>query len=167
MEKLGIELTLLLTQLINFTIIVFILSKILYKPILKVLEERKNRIEEGLAYSEKAKKDQQDWDKKKSEMLASVKEEAKVIIEQAREDGKKAKEQYLIEARQEAIQMKNKLEKEYKTRQQELSTQIATHTVEIAAEMVKKLLPQVMDDKIHHKLIINMLQKIEKTHGKS
>ena len=41
MEKLGIEPQLLLAQLVNFGIIIFVLSKFLYKPILDMLEKRK------------------------------------------------------------------------------------------------------------------------------
>ena len=51
MEKLGIEPILLLTQVINFTILVVVLTKFLYKPILKMLDERKKKIEEGLTLS--------------------------------------------------------------------------------------------------------------------
>ena len=53
MEKLGIELTQILTQIFNFTLMVFLLTKLLYKPVIKKLEERKAKIAEGLAYTEK------------------------------------------------------------------------------------------------------------------
>ena len=48
MENIGIEPYQLLTQVINFALMIFILTKLLYKPILKGLEERKKKIEEGL-----------------------------------------------------------------------------------------------------------------------
>jgi len=53
MEKLGIEPTLLLAQILNFLIIAFVLTKILYKPILQLLDKRKKTIEEGLRLTQK------------------------------------------------------------------------------------------------------------------
>lgn len=47
MEQLGIEPQLLLAQLVNFLIILFVLSKLLYKPILGMIEKRKKEIAEG------------------------------------------------------------------------------------------------------------------------
>ena len=48
LKNFGIQPTLLLAQIVNFTIILFVLKKFFYKPITKVLEERKRRIEESL-----------------------------------------------------------------------------------------------------------------------
>jgi len=58
MEKLGIEPSLLLAQIINFAIIVVVLSKLLYKPILSMLEKRKREIEESLRLTDKLRADE-------------------------------------------------------------------------------------------------------------
>ena len=52
MEKLGINTTLFLTQMVNFLIMVFILQRFLYKPILKMIKERQEKISDGLALAE-------------------------------------------------------------------------------------------------------------------
>ena len=44
MEQLGIEPKLLAAQLVNFSIILFVLTKLLYTPILSILEKRKSRL---------------------------------------------------------------------------------------------------------------------------
>jgi len=54
-EKFGIDWKLLLAQLINFAVVFFVLRAFAYKPILKLLDERKKKIEEGLTFAEKAK----------------------------------------------------------------------------------------------------------------
>ena len=48
LQKLGIDWRLLIAQLVNFSILVIILYKLLYKPVLKVLNDRKEKIEQGL-----------------------------------------------------------------------------------------------------------------------
>ena len=47
-ESFGIQPTLLLAQIVNFLIILFLLQKFFYKPIFKMFEDRKKRIEESL-----------------------------------------------------------------------------------------------------------------------
>ena len=55
MDKLGIEPVMLLTQVINFLVLVILLTKFLYKPILKLIDERRKKIEEGLQLAQEMK----------------------------------------------------------------------------------------------------------------
>ena len=57
LENFGVEPVLLLAQIVNFAILLFILKRFLYKPILKVLEERKNKIETSMKQSEQIQKE--------------------------------------------------------------------------------------------------------------
>jgi len=57
-SALGINLPSLLAQLINFTLLLVLLTVLAYKPLLRVLDERKKRIQEGLEASEAAKQRQ-------------------------------------------------------------------------------------------------------------
>ncbi|MBI2593944.1 F0F1 ATP synthase subunit B, partial [Candidatus Daviesbacteria bacterium] len=60
MEKIlsdfGVQPVLLLAQIVNFLVLLWILNKLLYKPVLKVLEERKAKIEKGLKNAEEIEK---------------------------------------------------------------------------------------------------------------
>ncbi len=56
MEALGIDLKLLLAQIVNFTILFVVLSKFLYKPITKMLDDREEKICKGLNDSNEASK---------------------------------------------------------------------------------------------------------------
>ena len=56
LAALGLNLPGLIAQLVNFTILLVILRLFLFKPIMKVVDERKRRIEEGLQASEQAAK---------------------------------------------------------------------------------------------------------------
>jgi F-type H+-transporting ATPase subunit b len=59
MDKLGIDPKLLLAQLVNFTIIMLLLKKFLYKPILDMLEKRKKEIAEGVALTAKMREEEE------------------------------------------------------------------------------------------------------------
>ena len=57
MDAIGINLPGLVTQLVSFLILFFILSKLLYGPISKALDERSTRIKESLEAAERAQQD--------------------------------------------------------------------------------------------------------------
>ena len=56
MEALGIDLKLLIAQVVNFGILLFVLSKFLYKPVVTMLEERQKKAEQTIKDSDKATK---------------------------------------------------------------------------------------------------------------
>ncbi len=156
----------LFTQVVNFTIMVVVLNKFLYQPILRMLKERQQKIEAGLANAQKSLIEEEKQVKKRAEVLADAREEARAIIETAKKDGKKLKDELLLEGRQEAALQMVKQEKEIKAKLQELSSQLTADTVEIAAAMTARLLPKVLSDEGHHKLILDELAKLEKTYAK-
>ena len=102
MENIGIQPIYLIAQIINFGILVFILTKLLYKPILKMLDERKHRIEEQMILASKMKEEFENDEKKRQQILISAKEEAKKIIDVAKKTGKKEEAEIIQKAKNEA-----------------------------------------------------------------
>src|SRR3989338_7324895 len=105
MENLGIQPISLLLQSINFLLLLLILKKFLYKPILKVLADRKKKIEEGLSYSDKMKSEFEKSEKKRDEILVRARSDGKTIIEEAKRAAKKREEELLEKAQREAQEM--------------------------------------------------------------
>jgi F-type H+-transporting ATPase subunit b len=119
MEALGIDLKLMIAQLVNFGILLFLLNKFLYKPISNMLDERKNKVETGIKDAESAKsnleKAEADAEKIRKEARADATEILKNAHAQATTETavtvKKANDQVdrLIEnAKSEAENMKKK-----------------------------------------------------------
>ena len=57
MEQLGINLPGLITQIVSFVILFAILSKLLYKPLVNLLDQREEKITAGLEAAERAKEE--------------------------------------------------------------------------------------------------------------
>ena len=93
-HALGIDVRILLAQFFNFAILVFILWRFAYKPIFKILEERRSKIEKGLNDAEAS-----------AERLRLAEEESKKII---------------LQSRQEAAQVMEKAQKQAELRQAEI-----------------------------------------------
>jgi F-type H+-transporting ATPase subunit b len=82
-----------IAQCISFAIVAFLLHRFAYKPILKVLEERRQRIAEGLANADKIKQELANAQAKAQEILTQANTQANKAIEDARAAASKVQEQ--------------------------------------------------------------------------
>jgi F-type H+-transporting ATPase subunit b len=73
-----------LSQVVSFSIVAFLLRRFAYKPILAVLEERRQRIAEGLLNAEKIKQQLAESEQRYQEILAKGNNEAQKMIDEAR-----------------------------------------------------------------------------------
>src|ERR1700682_500850 len=84
-ETFGWNPWLFFSQVISFTIVALLLRRFAYKPILKVLEERRQQIAEGLLNAEKIKKQLAEAEQRHAEILAKANAVAQKMIDDARE----------------------------------------------------------------------------------
>src|SRR5437763_13270856 len=83
-EQFGWEPKLFLSQVISFIIVALVLKQFAYKPILAVLEERRQRIQEGLLNADKIKQQLADAENRHAEILAQANAQAQRMIDEAR-----------------------------------------------------------------------------------
>jgi F-type H+-transporting ATPase subunit b len=82
-----------IAQIISFCIVAFLLHRFAYKPILNVLEERRERIAQGLANAEKIKKELAETEAARREILEKAGAQANKMIEEARAAAARVQEQ--------------------------------------------------------------------------
>ena len=83
-DTLGIQWPKLIAQLINFSIVLFVLWKFAFKPIFGMLDARKNKIAEGLTNADKIKAQLAQTEADRQRILADAGDKANKIIEEAR-----------------------------------------------------------------------------------
>lgn len=83
LHKLGIDWKLLIAQGVNFLILLYILKRFVYKPMLNFLDERAGKIESGLQNAEAANKRLIEAEKEHKQLLAQAQKEARGIVEAA------------------------------------------------------------------------------------
>ncbi len=83
-ENFGFDLKIFLSQVISFIIVALLLKRFAYKPILAVLEERRQRIAEGLLNAEKIKQQLAEAEQRYQEILTKGNAAAQKMIDEAR-----------------------------------------------------------------------------------
>ncbi len=94
----GINPLLLGAQFVNFAILLFLLKRFLYKPVMNVLDERKRKVETSLLQAEEIQRTFEAASKKQQEILEKARSEAAKIVAEAKEEAKILAEQMKKEA---------------------------------------------------------------------
>lgn len=112
LDSLGIDFKILLAQIINFLLLLLILKKFLYGPVVGMLDKRKKSIDEGLKNAEKAQlaieKAQSDYEQK----IALAMKEANKILTEAKKQAENEAEQIVATANANSTQMIEKTKKQ-------------------------------------------------------
>lgn len=160
MEKLGIEPIMLLTQVINFGIIVFILAKFLYKPILTMIEKRKKEIDEGLTLAAQMKVQEEELVREKEKVIEKARLEGQKIINESKSQARVLEEQMLAEAAEEAKIIKEKGKKDVEEEKKRLLEGVGQEVLTVATAIAKAAVADALSDEKAQMAIIQ--KKVEK-----
>jgi len=138
-HEFGIDVRLLLAQLLNFAILVFVLGYFLYKPILHALDERRKKIEDGVEFSERAKKELENVEILKKESIREAEIKSLEIVQAAQTSAKQVEGDILATAEAEKEKIiaagQGKLHEDEKKMQEEFYSS-ASSIVGLALEKV-------------------------------
>ena len=93
LHSLGIYWPKLIAQTVNFAIVLFILWKFAYRPVLAMLEQRRQKIAEGITNAEKIKAELARTEAARQDVLAQANAQANKFIEEARAAAARVQEQ--------------------------------------------------------------------------
>lgn len=148
---LGLDLKILIAQFVNFAIFFFVLYKFAYKPILKFLDERKDKIEKGLEDAEKAGQKLLSIENQEKEIIenatAEAKKTAKEIIERATKAGEDKREAIVLKTKEELKDIVKKEKEDIEFEKNKAIKEIKNQTAKLIAESLKKILEEKIDDK--------------------
>ena len=162
LAKFGIEWKLLLAQIVNFVILFLLLKKFLYKPLINLMNNRRQKIVEGL---EKAKRGEEEFQKiqeLRERELAKIQKEAEIIIQKAKEIGDKKQQEILKEAEEKTKKIieigKGMIEIEKEKMLKEVRQDIA----DLVVTATGKILEEKMDKGREKEMINEVIKKLEK-----
>jgi F-type H+-transporting ATPase subunit b len=139
-EKLGINWVLLIAQIVNVVLLVWLLSRFLYTPVLNMLNERTKRIQDSLSEADKVRAQMADARRDYDAELAKARQEAAGIVTQAQERARAQEQEIVAQARQEAERIRTEArDQALREREQmvgELRSQVATLVTQTATKVL-------------------------------
>ncbi len=147
-----IDAKLMIAQLVNFAIVLLVLYKFAYKPILKILNERTEKIEKGLKDAEEVGRKVVEIENREKEMIVEAKKEAQQIILEAEKNGNKIKDEMVAEAKVKidntVEEAKRKIESEKSKMIQEVKAEISGLVISATEKILGEKIDPAKDKKI-------------------
>ncbi|KKP68430.1 MAG: ATP synthase subunit b [Candidatus Roizmanbacteria bacterium GW2011_GWA2_35_19] len=163
MENLGIDIKLLIAQMINFGLFFFIIKKFVTKPFLNFVEDEKNKEAEKARLIEKITKQEEEYAKKERDLQMRIKKEMEKALLAAKNDAKLVKEEMINEAKSEAAVIRENAKKEIIEDKEKLYSEIKSKIAELSLVVVKQSLSDVLDDSTKRKISEKLIDKLGKT----
>lgn len=159
MGELGINPTGLITQVVSFVILFIVLSKLLYKPLVGMLDQRAEKIKSGLEAAENSRREAAKAEESIQNQLSEARIEGQKLISQARDTADQYREEEMVKVREDMkIERERALaniEREKETTVQEIRKEFAGLAITAAEQIVRSSL----DEKEHERLIQNVLEE--------
>ena len=153
MEALGINLGLLVVQVIAFVIVFLTLQAWVYRPLLNMMETRKRKIGQGLEDARVAAEARADAEKEAARILADAHAEAAKIVQEASERAASAAREARSAAETEAASAREAMVNEAKQERNRILADLRGQVAALAVAATQRLIGQSLDEKRQHALI--------------
>jgi F-type H+-transporting ATPase subunit b len=163
LSQLGIDWHLLLSQAVNFALLLIVLRIFVYKPLLKLLRDRREKIEKGLLQADEAEQRLHEVDLIGKEKIKHAENEAVGILKKTEQDAKTLEEKLLAEAKRKeddavkgtAVRLRSQEEESRRAMEKE-----AAALVRLAITRTVELSPEKIDDALIAKAVSEAKQAI-------
>jgi F-type H+-transporting ATPase subunit b len=147
--------------LINAAILAFVLTKLLYKPVLNILHERRAKILEDVQTAEKEKADALKLKAEYEQALKAVEQEKQDILSAARKLADDKGKEQIAEAKHEAETIKARAQKDIELEQERVKGEMKQAVIDVSSLMTSKFLTRTMDESTHEQLFNETMAELE------
>ena len=150
----------LVFQLINTVLVFLLLKKLLFKPVLGIIEAREKDIQDNLAKGEIAKNQGIALKTEYEEKISRAKDEGQEIIKQATLRAEQKSDEIISSAKDEATHIKEKATKDIEQERQKAMNEIKDSISDIALLAASKVIEKDIDKEKHEDLIKDFIKKV-------
>lgn len=159
MEINGLQ---ILFQMINFGVVFGAVVVLLYKPIMKMLDERAAKVEEAERVAAAAMSEKEEIDSLKKKARTQSEKDAAKVLEKATEDAKELKAKLTKEVKEEVATLREKEMKKWEAQMKAAQEAMEKKVTELSVAVASKVLGAEIDAKTHKSLIAQSIKELEK-----
>ncbi len=146
MDKLGINPFVILYQVVNFFILLIVLKKFLYKPLLAMLDKRRADVEKTLQLKQDLEKQKENADKEKAAAVQEGRKEADRIVKDAQTKGEAVAKQLEEKAKTQSEDIVTRGQEQLKMQEQEIRSKMSGEVSKTALEAAQAVLQDSLTD---------------------
>ena len=160
MSIISVNIWQILISLANLILLFLILKKFLYKPVQKMLDERRAQIDSDYADAESAKQNAEQKDAELTERLANAKAEAEGIVKEAADMAKARGDKIVEDARATADGIIRQAEEDAELERKRVGETIKEQIIDVSTALAEKMLEREVNADDHKALIDDFIDKI-------
>jgi F-type H+-transporting ATPase subunit b len=150
----------LIGQILTFAVLVWFIKGVLWEPMIKVLEGRKQKIADGLEAAERGQHAQELAEQRAKERLLEAKKQGAEIINQAQKRASEIVDEAKVAAREEAERIKQGAQADIVQEMNRAREQLRQQVSKIAMQGAERLLEREVDEKANAKLLDELAAQI-------
>ena len=147
--------------IITFLILLTLLSKFAWKPLLNALEKREDEITNSLKNAEKARKELERLTTKGDEIIAQARSEAQAIVSEGKKAADQLKESTLLKAKEEAVTNLEQAKEQIQVEKDKAIAEIKGEVVGLSLSIAEKLVKKNLNEEDNKSLINESLKHIK------
>jgi F-type H+-transporting ATPase subunit b len=156
---LGINIPVLLAQLISFIILFGLLYLVAYKPIMRILDERSQKVRESMEQTEQIKQQAERAEAEVAKQLETASKEGQELVARAARTGEEIKKQAQQEAKQEGEALIARARAEIQHERDEAIGELREEFAGLTMMAAEKVVERSLDKKAHRELIDRVLEE--------
>lgn len=158
LTQLGIDWRLLLAQVVNFLILLYVLKRFAYKPVLDVLDARKERVENAKQVAQEAEHKMEIAEQERENILDEARKQSTEIIAQAEKDAQSRGEHILEEAEKERARITKEGEKVVQEERAKLRHELKSEVGGLVTDAIRKTVADLADERTTKRLTDEALE---------
>jgi len=158
--------SLIFWEVVSFGILLWVLYKVAFPPILKILEERERKIRESLEQAERHRSEAERKLQEYEAKLNAASRDAEAVIAQAKERAQRLLEENEQRLAADAERIKEDTAREIDHERRKAIQEIRAQTTDIALLVAEKVVGRTLNDQDHRRLADEALEAVAETHRK-
>jgi F-type H+-transporting ATPase subunit b len=156
-----------LWHLVNFVVLIALLTRFLYRPVVGMLDERTRRIQESLEAADRARADVAQADREREELLASTRREIGEMMAQAQTVAERIQSEARTTAQQEAQRIVETARQEAEAERAQAMAELRREVASLAVMAAERIIRRDLDEQAHRQLVEEFLDEQPTQAGRS
>ena len=147
----------------NFLVFLAILWVFAFKPITKILDERRNRVEQGLKDAEQARRDRESAESERVATLAEARREANDILSRAQKVAQETRDADIAATREELERMRVRAAADIESEKTRAIGELRNEVADLALAAAGRVVGETMSDERQRRLVQEFLSSTQQT----
>lgn len=152
----------ILTQAVAFILLVWVLKKMAWKPLLKLLDERREKIRTGFEEIERTKKELEQLKTDYERARAHIEDEARQKLQQAIDEGKHVARELQEGSRREARAVLEKAKEDISLEVAKAKVTLRNEIADLTLRATERLIQEKLDETKDKEIVLDFIEDLEK-----